>query len=151
MNQWFQEGQPSSYKVQLVYYDIPPHLVQKKYIDTPYRFATFQDANELATNLFPNVEARIVGSADQPHWNAPPVKAVPEDQIKAERWYDLYGMRPKYHDGFSVLPAPKPDKELDNTMKAIGKLRNPLKYKLMIPQQPKQPKPKPKQNKQSSK
>lgn len=130
MNKWFQDGTPTSYKIQLGYLDIPQHLIKTNFVDTPYRFSSFEDANNIAADMFPNVQFRIVGSSDEPHWSAP-TATVKADKLKSEKWYDVYGVRPKYHDGFSVVPGPNPDPEVQKTMDALAKLRHPLKYQLV--------------------
>ena len=67
MNKWFQEGNPTSYKIQLLYYEIPKHI-KEKHIDTPFRFRTREDALINAKEMYKNVHYRIAGSSDNPHW-----------------------------------------------------------------------------------
>ncbi len=67
MNSWFQDGYPQSYKIQLIYHEIPKHI-KEKYIDTPYRFKSLDDATINASEIYQNVKYRIIPSNDKPHW-----------------------------------------------------------------------------------
>ena len=53
---WFQDGGPNSYKIQVGYLDIPKHLIKTKFVDTPYRFSSFEDANKIAATKSPIFE-----------------------------------------------------------------------------------------------
>ena len=96
MNKWFQEGSPSSYKIQILYVDIPKHLqLKKKPVDTPFRFRNYEEANNMASDLFQGYEYRIVGSNDDPHWNIPEAQMTGRD-LKQDKWHDVYGVTPAY-------------------------------------------------------
>lgn len=79
INRWFQDQQPRSYKIQLQYLDLPKHAAAKymQYSDTPYRFATFADANQTAASMFQNIPYRIVSSADESPIRSTPMTSVP--------------------------------------------------------------------------
>ncbi len=66
INSWFQDGYPVSYKIQLVYFRKGQN--KERYIDTPFRFKTYEDASKSASEMYSKVEHRIVGSMDKPHW-----------------------------------------------------------------------------------
>ena len=52
LNTWFQEEQPSSYKIQIMYVDIPKHMIlDKKSVDTPFRFRNFEEATQKCTEM----------------------------------------------------------------------------------------------------
>ena len=96
MNRWFQEGTPSSYKIQLRYVDIPPEFVlPHKVVDTPFRFRTFEEAIKSGQEMFPGYEVQIVGSNDQPHWQEPEAH-LEEAEMKKGNWYDVYGVSPAH-------------------------------------------------------
>jgi len=96
INKWFQEGQPSSYKIQIKYVDIPQHMVlDKKTVDTPFRFRNFEEASKTAGELFKGYETVIVGSNDRPHWQNPETRMV-TDELRQQSWYDVYGVTPAY-------------------------------------------------------
>lgn len=93
---WFQEGTPSSYKIQIMYVDIPQHLqLEKKPVDTPFRFRNFEEASKIAGEMFKGYETRVVGSIDQPHWQAPETR-MNSDQLQQQSWYDVYGVTPAF-------------------------------------------------------
>jgi hypothetical protein len=87
-NNWFQDS-PNSYKIQVLYQRIP-EFVKKQSVDTPFRFSTYQDADTVGKELFGDVEYRIVGSNDKPHWNStPPKQQAPAPKLTNKAWYDL--------------------------------------------------------------
>jgi len=95
-NKWFQDGPPQSYKIQIMYVDIPQHLrLKKKPVDTPFRFRNFEEAQQTASEMFSGYETKIVGSLDQPHWQTPEKRMTQQDMNK-EKWYDIYGVTPAY-------------------------------------------------------
>lgn len=93
MNKWFQEGQPSSYKIQVLYQEIP-QFVKTKPVDTPFRFSSYEDAIKTGQEMFPGVQFKVVGSNDRPHWQSSPIERVPVDKLKGKTWYDLYAVAP---------------------------------------------------------
>jgi len=87
-NNWFQDS-PNSYKIQVLYQRIP-EFVKKQSVDTPFRFSTYQDADTVGKELFGDVQYRIVGSNDKPHWNStPPKQQAPAPKLTNKAWYDL--------------------------------------------------------------
>lgn len=57
----------NSYKVRLKYTLVPKGVaVDTRYVDTPYRFETVQEAREYAKQLFPCYSFVIKGSRDAP-------------------------------------------------------------------------------------
>ena len=57
----------NSYKVRLKYSLVPKGVaVDTRYVDTPYRFETVQEAREYAKQLFPCYSFVIKGSRDPP-------------------------------------------------------------------------------------
>lgn len=96
INKWFQDGPPSSYKIQLLYVDIPQHLkLKKRVVDTPFRFRNFEEAENTAADMFRGFDFKIVGSHDEPHWQKPENK-MKTDTLAAQNWYDIYGVTPSY-------------------------------------------------------
>ncbi len=89
---WAQDySPPGSYKIQIGYIEIPKTIkFDEKWVDTPYRFQSFHDANMEADRIFDGYLFRIVGSNDQPYWNAPPYLHQNKNQTgirEDERWY----------------------------------------------------------------
>ena len=96
MNKWFQDGPAVSYKIQVLYVDIPKHVrLQKKTVDTPFRFRNYEEAARAAADMFKGYETTIIGSKDEPHWQAPETR-MREDELKEQNWYDVYGVTPSY-------------------------------------------------------
>ena len=95
-NTWFQDGPPSSYKIQIMVVDIPQHLrLDKKPVDTPFRFRNFEEASQTAQEMFSGYETRVVSSKDQPHWQRPE-KQMSRSDMNENSWYDVYGVTPAY-------------------------------------------------------
>ena len=95
-NTWFQDGPPSSYKIQIMVVDIPQHLrLDKKPVDTPFRFRNFEEASQTAQEMFSGYETRVVSSKDQPHWQRPE-KQMSKSDMNENSWYDVYGVTPAY-------------------------------------------------------
>jgi hypothetical protein len=93
---------PNSYKIQVLYQDVPS-FVKTRPVDSPFRFATYEDAITVGKEMFNDVKYRIVGSSDRPHWQSGVIeKALPETLSK-KVWYDLYGVT-----GNSKVVAVKP-------------------------------------------
>jgi hypothetical protein len=96
INHWFQEGTPSSYKIQIVYVDVPQHLkLEKKTVDTPFRFRDYNEAAKVASEMFSDREIKIVGSGDEPHWQEPEIQMT-SAQLKNQNKYGVYGVKPTY-------------------------------------------------------
>lgn len=96
MNRWFQDGTPSSYKIQFSYVDIPPEFVlPRKVVDTPFRFRSYEEAIKAGREMFAGYDIQVVGSNDQPHWQQPEAQ-MDEAQLKKGNWYDVYGVAPAH-------------------------------------------------------
>lgn len=60
----------NSYMIRLKYVLVPKGVqVESHFIDTPYRFGSYQDAREYAKELFPCYAYVVEGSADKPNFN----------------------------------------------------------------------------------
>lgn len=92
-NDWFQEGVPTSYKIQVLYQEIP-QFVKTRLVDTPFRFASYEDALNTASDLFKGIEFKVIGSSDKPHWQSSPMERVPTNKLATKSWFDLYGVVP---------------------------------------------------------
>jgi hypothetical protein len=84
---------PSSYKIQVLYNEVPA-FIKTRLIDTPFRFATYEDAMTLGEDMFNGVQFRIVGSSDRPHWQSTPIEQSQSKGIKDKGWYNIYGVSP---------------------------------------------------------
>jgi hypothetical protein len=74
---------PVSYKIQLGYVHIPKTIkMDARWMDTPYRFTSFGDANQQANQIFTGYSYRIVGSNDRPHVQAPSYLLEPRPPIR---------------------------------------------------------------------
>ena len=93
MNKWFQEGSPNSYKIQVLYQEIP-QFVKTKPVDTPFRFSSYEEAIKTGQDMFPGVQFKVVGSNDRPHWQSSPIEKLPVDKLRDKSWYDLYAVAP---------------------------------------------------------
>lgn len=80
---WGQDiSPPPSYKVQVVYYDVPPHVkLEERWIDTPYRFKSYEDALMSGQRLFKGFNFRVTGSNDQPHYNEEEISKFPPPTV----------------------------------------------------------------------
>ena len=79
----------NSYKIRLKYAVVPKGVkTDVRYIDTPYRFESYQEAREYAKELFPCNSFIVDGSSDIPNFNEtlvvnkPPLKQVKKDNRK---------------------------------------------------------------------
>ena len=77
----------NSYKIRLKYAVVPKGVkTDVRYIDTPYRFESYQEAREYAKELFPCNSFMVDGSPDIPNFNEtlvvnkPPKKEVKKIQ-----------------------------------------------------------------------
>jgi hypothetical protein len=94
---WAQDSR-NSYKIKLKYFVVPKGVKNElRFIDTPYRFQSFQEAREYAKELFPCNAYVIEGSGDQPNFNETKFiqRATREEMYKSKN-YDLYGANPRY-------------------------------------------------------
>jgi len=117
MDKWFQEGAPSSYKIQVEYLDIPQHMkLNTKTVDTPFRFKSFEEAQSAAEDMFNGFSVKIVGSKDTPHWTMEaPKQQIERQALNKKSWYDLYGVsaagkshvKPKRNADYKISPAIK--------------------------------------------
>ena len=94
VNTWGQtSAPPSSYKIQVGYVEVPKTLqLDPKWLDTPYRFKSFQDANGEAGRLFDGYQYRIIGSNDRPHWDAPSYLHQNVTDLGQQQWYNVVGV-----------------------------------------------------------
>jgi hypothetical protein len=105
INKWFQDGPPVSYKIQISYVDIPKNItLQKKNVDTPFRFRNYEEAARAASEMFKGYETTVIGSSDEPHWQAPETR-MREDELKEQNWYDVYGVTPSYQVDYNQRKA----------------------------------------------
>jgi hypothetical protein len=73
----------NSYKIQLVYYKVPPAVsLMEHSIDTPYRFRTAEEALSSADILYPGLISRIVASSDKPDFNEQLIDRVKAKQLR---------------------------------------------------------------------
>ena len=109
-------GQPSSYKVQIMTIEIPPHLVKKRPVDTPFRFRTYEEALKTAAEMYPQYEVQIVGSNDVPHWQSAETSMSADDvrKIPGQQWYKVFGMEPDYQVAY----------DMSNAVKSLSKIRS---------------------------
>lgn len=125
-NTWFQDGSPESYKIQLLYYDIPKHLIKEKYVDTPYRFKNFDEAESTAAGLFPGIRYKIIGSSDKPHFSKPPVARMTREQVQKQPFYDVHGITPSYRVDSSIADVEENLSPMDKqSFEELKKLRRP--------------------------
>jgi len=125
---------PNSYKIQLSYVEIPRTVrFQEKWLDAPYRFNSFHDANQEADRIFAGYNYRIVGSNDNPHWDAPGYLNQTREarELRTDRrWYNVVGVKPVESNPYGSLtrkgepPVLAPSREY--VMKELSKLRGPV-------------------------
>ena len=94
---WAQDVR-NSYMIRLKYALIPKGVkTDVKFVDTPYRFQSYQEARAYAKELFPCYSYAIEGSADSPNFNESQfIQRMPADEIHKVKYYDLYGVKPSY-------------------------------------------------------
>ena len=135
INFWAQDQvPPSSYKIQLGYIEIPKNIqFEEKWLDTPYRFRSLHDANDEADRIFEGYTYRIVGSNDNPYWDAPSYlhqnRSLSDDK-QDFKWYDVVGLKPIDENPYSqyspVGQPPKLDPKRQYSMQQLSKLKTPL-------------------------
>jgi hypothetical protein len=94
---WAQDVR-NSYMIRLKYVVVPKGVkTNVRYIDTPYRFQSYQEAREYAKELFPCYGYSVQGSADRPNFNETQfVQRISKDDMNKIKYYDLYGVKPGY-------------------------------------------------------
>ena len=123
MSNWFQDGAPESYKIKILYNEVPA-FVKTRLLDTPFRFSSYEDAQTLGQEMFNGVQYRIVGSSDKPHWQSTPIEKVLPEGLKKKAWYDIYGVATAKQKQQS--PQLKQTPQARQAMEALSKLK-PLK------------------------
>jgi hypothetical protein len=123
---WGQDqSPPSSYKIQLGYLEIPKTIkFDEKWLDTPYRFSSFHDANQEASRIFDGYVFRISSSNDRPYWDAPSYLHQPRRLSRTDpQWYDVYAVKPIRENPFSPEKIMKdPPKLSDRTQYSMDEL-----------------------------
>jgi hypothetical protein len=94
---WAQDVR-NSYKVRLKYVLVPKGVkTDVRFIDTPYRFQTYQEAREYAKELFPCYSYAVEGSPDQPNFNETQfVQRTTKEELQNIKYYDVYGVKRSY-------------------------------------------------------
>jgi hypothetical protein len=94
---WAQDSR-NSYKIKLKYFVVPKGVKNElRFIDTPYRFQSFQEAREYAKELFPCNAYVIEGSGDKPNFNETQfIQRATREEVYKSKDYDLYGVKPNY-------------------------------------------------------
>ena len=94
---WAQDVR-NSYKVRLKYVLVPKGVqTDVRFIDTPYRFQSYQEAREYAKELFPCYSYAVEGSPDQPNFNETQfVQRTTKEQLQNTKYYDVYGVKRSY-------------------------------------------------------
>jgi hypothetical protein len=150
---------PSSYKIQIGYLEIPKTIkFDEKWLDTPYRFKSFHDANDEASRIFDGYLIRVVGSNDNPYWDAPSYLHQNRQQLKpadsGQKWYDVVGVKSHDENPFSQYsPSDKPptlSPEREYSLSQLSRLQSPVRAKEEALQQPNQNTRQSRQTKQES-
>ena len=94
---WAQDVR-NSYKVRLKYVLVPKGVqTDIRFIDTPYRFQSYQEAREYAKELFPCYSYAVEGSPDQPNFNETQfVQRTTKEELQNTKYYDVYGVKRSY-------------------------------------------------------
>lgn len=94
---WAQDVR-NSYKVRLKYVLVPKGVkTDVRFIDTPYRFQSYQEAREYAKELFPCYSYAVEGSPDQPNFNETQfVQRTTKEELQNTKYYDVYGVKRSY-------------------------------------------------------
>jgi hypothetical protein len=94
---WAQDVR-NSYKVRLKYILVPKGVkTDVRFIDTPYRFQSYQEAREYAKELFPCYSYAVEGSPDQPNFNETQfVQRTTKEELQNTKYYDVYGVKRSY-------------------------------------------------------
>jgi hypothetical protein len=88
----------NSYKIRLKYALVPKGVkTDVRFIDTPYRFQSYQEAREYAKELFPCYSFIVDGSPDIPNFNETQVvNRTSRTELKKAKYYDIYGVKRSY-------------------------------------------------------
>ncbi len=123
-NKWFQDGNPASFKIQVLYNEIPS-FVKTRLIDTPFRFSNYEDAMTVGQEIFNGVQFRIVGSSDKPHWQSTPLeRATAPEKLKNKPWYDIYGVAPvTYKQAYQTTQKAQKTQSTEQPLNALKKLK----------------------------
>ena len=94
---WAQDVR-NSYKIRLKYVLVPKGVkTDVRFIDTPYRFQTYQEAREYAKELFPCYSYAVEGSPDNPNFNETQfVQRTTKEELQNTKYYDVYGVKRSY-------------------------------------------------------
>ena len=77
----------------------------------------------MAQDMFRGYEVKIVGSNDKPHWQEPQMR-VSNDQLREDKWYDVYGVTPAYQVQHKQQRALDLQASANNsTFQDLGKLK----------------------------
>lgn len=99
----------NSYKVRLKYSLVPKGVaVDTRYVDTPYRFETVQEAREYAKQLFPCYSFVIKGSRDPPTFTTYKNHSRNQSDI-ATRLRDIEVLQRKLDEKKAMLLAQQKD------------------------------------------
>jgi hypothetical protein len=127
---WGQDqSPPGSYKIQLGYLEIPKTITFKeKWMDTPYRFGSFHDANQEAGRIFDGYVFRISASNDRPHWDAPSYLHQPRRLSNTDpQWYDTFAVKPirdnRYAPDQLIKDPPHFDDRTQYSIDQLSKLK----------------------------
>lgn len=140
---WGQDqSPPSSYKIQVGYVELPKTIsFKEKWMDAPYRFKSFSDANQEADRIFTGYNYRIVASNDPPHWDAPSYLGAPRGPAE--------GLSPAEEKSVSDFnQTPKLSNLREHSFKELSKLRGPRAKQVQQVQEARQA-PQGKQTKES--
>ena len=88
----------NSYKIRLKYAIVPKGVkTDVRFIDTPYRFQSYQEAREYAKELFPCYSFVVDGSPDIPNFNESlVVNRTSRTELQKAKYYDVYGVKRSY-------------------------------------------------------
>jgi hypothetical protein len=94
---WAQDVR-NSYKIRLKYVIVPKGVkTDMRFIDTPYRFQSYQEAREYAKELFPCYSYAVEGSPDIPNFNETQfVQRTTRNELQKTKYYDVYGVKRSY-------------------------------------------------------
>ena len=138
---WGQDqSPPSSYKIQLGYIEIPKTIqFDEKWVDTPYRFRSFHDANIEADRIFGGYLFRIVGSNEHPYWDAPSYLHQNRNTLDVKqdnRWYDVVGIepleKPSSYKYSTIGQTPILSPERQYALSQLSKLHTPIESQKQI-------------------
>jgi hypothetical protein len=102
----------NSYKIRLKYALVPKGVkTDVRFIDTPYRFQSYQEAREYAKELFPCYSFVVDGSPDIPNFNETQVvNRTSRTELEKAKYYDVYGVKRSYMKESLDTREPTPSK-----------------------------------------